>query len=66
MKQFIIIFCIFILIIAFFLIICSCSYQAQEQTPEEALNQKVMNHTQKQINDFNKMNESLIQNNYIR
>jgi len=66
MKNVVLIICIVILVIAFFIMICSCSYQRQELTPKEALNQKVMNHTQNQINTFNKMNESLSQNNYIR
>jgi len=44
----------------------ACSYQRPEQTPEEALNQKVMDHTTKQINDFNRMNNALLQNHMLR
>lgn len=66
MKNLILILSIIILTIAFMVMLCSCSYQRPEQTPEEALNQKVMDHTINQINEFNRMNNSLMQNHNIR
>jgi len=66
MKNVILVISIIILVVAFVVLLCSCSYQHHEQTPEEALNQKVMDHTIKQINDFNRMNNALLQNNHIR
>lgn len=59
MRQTLIAFLIFVLLIALLILISSCTIKAKDPTDEELINRKLMDYTEKQIDQANEMHNSI-------